>query len=469
MEMDVSATLAHDRVSVVTSMNAAGWQEYGQRFVSSFAELWPSSVTLEVYAEGFDPELVDARVVARDFQERCGVQDAAFRSMYGEILRRLGAKSMENYRLQADKFSKKAFVIADALREHDGGFVIWLDADSYTHTRVSLPMLRQLIRAEDEAVFCAYLRRFGVHTESGFLSFNASHALCRSFVEQYEGQYLSGAVFHLEGWTDCHVFDWVRALHVAQGYRSAYFEIPSRGNRHVFLNSPVGLLMDHLKGDRKELGQSTAADFVLPPRSRVSFDGRYGQLNQLIRLFRPSTFIEVGTWSGWRAVSMALEASLYAESVNYRGYDVFEAGTQELDAKEKNVKPHFSESSIRKLLDYCRFLVPGFAYELISGDTNVTLREGDRADFAFIDGGHAIATIDNDYWSLSDSGVIVLDDYYEGPIDTSQFGCNQVIKDVPHRVLPVADPVSGGGEVKFAVVSSEKNLQFIDQELLGRA
>jgi hypothetical protein len=47
---------------------------------------------------------------------------------------------------------------------------------------------------------------------------------------------------------------------------------------------------------------------------------------------------------------------------------------------------------------------------------------------------------------------VFFDDYYSGGIDTSQFGCNEIVKDLPHKVLPMADGVSGGGFVQMVQV-----------------
>ena len=453
------------KIVVITSMHAKGWEDYGARFVSTFSQMWPKEVTLEIYAEGFNADVNDARVHILDFEQACGGKSRKFDALYQQVMAKASLNVGHNYRLYADKFAKKGLVITAALAKHAGQKVIWLDSDIYSFAPVQQQFLDELVQAKHPEVFCTYLRRFGMHTESGFLAFNTSHFLTRDFIERYESLYLSGAVFHLEGWTDCHVLDWVRALHVADGHGGAYYELPSIGNRHVFVNSPLGLLMDHLKGSRKEEAHSRHEDFIIPPRSRVKFDGRYAQLNTLIELFQPKSFIEVGTWSGWRAVQMAMMASRYTRSMSYRGYDVFEGGTAELDAREKNVKPHFPEQSVRQLLDFCRFLVPGFSFDLVAGDTQQTLLRGDKADFAFVDGGHALQTIESDFEALTGTPVIVLDDYYEGSIDTNQFGCNRIIDGLPHRILPIADPVARGGLVRFAVVAEESALALIDERL----
>ena len=99
-------------------------------------------------------------------------------------------------------------------------------------------------------------------------------------------------------------------------------------------------------------------------------------------------------------------------------------------------------------------LYPKFSFELVQGNTNETLKD-ETADFVFLDGGHSYATILNDFEAVRKSPVILLDDYYAGPIDTDGFGCNRIIDGLAHRVLPVKDAVKGGGTTQFALVCAE--------------
>lgn len=94
--------------------------------------------------------------------------------------------------------------------------------------------------------------------------------------------------------------------------------------------------------------------------------------------------------------------------------------------------------------------MPSFSYQLIPGDTNETLTD-EYADFVFLDGGHAVSTIKHDLAATASSKVILLDDYYVG-MSTEEFGCNSVIGETTHLILPISDPVSGGGRVHFAVI-----------------
>lgn len=179
---------------------------------------------------------------------------------------------------------------------------------------------------------------------------------------------------------------------------------------------------------------------------------RYNQLIPLIEYHKPKTIVEVGTWNGFRAIMMATEALKHHDEIEYYGFDLFEDATDETDEKELNVKKHYALADVESRLEDFQKKNPGFKFCLVKGDTRETLKKDDwLGDFAFIDGGHSIETIRNDYEALKNSKIVVLDDFYKG-LDTEKFGCNSLLKEVDHLVLPQADPVKGGGKVQMAVI-----------------
>ena len=181
---------------------------------------------------------------------------------------------------------------------------------------------------------------------------------------------------------------------------------------------------------------------------------RYDKLLQLIDIFQPSSIVEIGTWNGDNAVRMITAAQKYSNVVGYIGYDLFEDATAEINEKEFNVKyPANYDVVQEKLWD------TGAQIALIKGDTNKTLNPV-MADFAFIDGGHSVETIRNDYEKLKHSSVIVFDDYYSPDVngampDINQVGCNRIVEALPHAVIETTDKVAGGGYVNLAVVFGE--------------
>jgi predicted O-methyltransferase YrrM len=185
---------------------------------------------------------------------------------------------------------------------------------------------------------------------------------------------------------------------------------------------------------------------------------RYAQLLDLIAKHKPFRILEVGTWNGARACELIGEALKHRPEVTYTGFDLFEDATPETDAAESNVKRHFTLEQVDdRLRQFCHG--KPVLYELVKGNTRETLhRQTWYADFVWLDGGHSIDTIASDYQALKHCQTVAFDDYYTNDeqgrgIDTSVFGCNQLVAGLPHVLLPVKDPVRGGGYVQIAVVT----------------
>ena len=173
---------------------------------------------------------------------------------------------------------------------------------------------------------------------------------------------------------------------------------------------------------------------------------RYDHLLELIDEHKPSSLVEIGVWNGANAIRMIKRALRHNTKITYTGYDLFEDMTEELDAKEFNVKGH---NSVRAVAAYIK-AETGVIPNLVKGNTRNMLPPT-VADFVFLDGGHSIGTIESDYNRVANSKVVVLDDYYTDGPDTSKFGCNFLVKDT-WQILPTKDPVRGGGYTQLVVV-----------------
>lgn len=180
---------------------------------------------------------------------------------------------------------------------------------------------------------------------------------------------------------------------------------------------------------------------------------RYDQLRDLIDKAKPRTILEIGTHNAVRACMMCVQALQHRGYVHYTGYDLFEDATAETNKTEMNGKGPGSLMLVKEKLASLHRVHPGFAYRLVKGNTRDTLHGRTViADFVFIDGGHSVETIRGDYEAVKSSKVIVFDDYYLNGANTSKFGCNEVIKELPHTILPHADSF-GGLSVKMAVLT----------------
>lgn len=173
---------------------------------------------------------------------------------------------------------------------------------------------------------------------------------------------------------------------------------------------------------------------------------RYIQLLDFVRDLEPKAILEIGTWNGVRAQQMLN----LAPNATYYGFDLFEDATRETDVSEMNIKPHYRMEEVENRLT-------GYKVFLYKGNTRETLAKfNEPVDFVWIDGGHSVETIKSDWENVKrvivPGASVFFDDYYTGPIDTTKFGCNTIVADLKHEVLPECDHVTGGGHVQMVRV-----------------
>ena len=131
--------------------------------------------------------------------------------------------------------------------------------------------------------------------------------------------------------------------------------------------------------------------------------------------------MEIGTWTGSRAEQMIEAAKEFnpANQINYYGFDLFEELTLKTFSQEFSKQPPRMEE-VKKELEKT-----GANIYLYKGDSRQTLPEVfsrlPKMDFIFIDGGHSLETVKNDWrWSsklLAPQGVIIFDDYWQNRTD----------------------------------------------------
>jgi len=406
----------------VTSFSEEGYEQYGKRFLTTYLE--HVGLPIDVYTEGgFVPDITDKLIHYRPLEEVPGCADylqmADFPMAQGQM-----PDGKYNYNFNTFKFARKSFAQIDAA-SRDPDRLYWLDADIEFNAPFTMP---------DFDGFMCYLGRPEWHSCASLIGWDLSHEAASEFFRQYWLIHLRGTIFALEAWTDCHVLDWLRdqsgvpATNLAEGL---YLKGPANVFDEVFTAA------HHKKGNIKK------------------FQNRYEELLHMVAKEQPERILEIGTWNGNRAIELCQFGA------GYTGFDLFGDASDETDSEEMNVKAHHSIDEVEAKLEAAE--VDAI---LIAGNTRTTLPlwaecyeesypEG-LYDLAFIDGGHSVETIQSDWDNvkrlMKPGGLVVFDDYYEGPIDTEKFGANKVVDSIPHQLGSRADPVVGGGKTRLAMV-----------------
>ena len=265
------------KYAVVTTFHEAGLRQYGQRMIDTFCQNWPVEVTLHIYPENCVPMVADSsRVIVKKLEEVDELM--AFKNRWkgvpkangdvsGDPIRSKRRDSGKGFKWDAVRFAHKVYAIFDCAKLTDADILLWMDADTICHSPVDMAKIIQLV---PEQYDICYLGRQGKFSECGLYSMNLRHKNTRKFLDEFQRVYddADNGIFQMDEWHDSFVFDVVRSrihkLHQLNWSQDLADLRPRRGNSpgegHPLINSEWGAYLDHLKGERKNLGTSKRED-----------------------------------------------------------------------------------------------------------------------------------------------------------------------------------------------------------------
>lgn len=245
-------------MKITTGWSPSGYREYAHRFAATFERYWPAGIGYSAWVEEFSgaPRATERRLfeipgVLEFFERHAGDRAARGREVSAAWKpgdRRIGY----NWRLDAMKFCRQVFIIAEAGREaEEGELLLWLDADVVTHAPCSPEAIGALL---PDGFDLAYLGREPKHSEIGFQLYRVNERT-RRMLTYFRELYAGDRIFSEKEWHSAYAFDLARRWaesHV--GLKS--WNLTPGGRGHVWHQSPLTQWLDHLKGDRKQAGRS---------------------------------------------------------------------------------------------------------------------------------------------------------------------------------------------------------------------
>jgi hypothetical protein len=175
--------------------------------------------------------------------------------------------SGKGFKWHAVRFAHKVYAIFDCAREADADFLIWMDADMYCHSTISMQNIATMITPNMDL---GYLGRKGKYPECGLYAMNLKSDIIKNFLKEFQRVYddAENGIFLMEEWHDSYVFEQIKNKfpQMRQLDWSAHlYDLRPRagatlGEGHPLINSDWGAWLDHLKGSRKKLGRSNQED-----------------------------------------------------------------------------------------------------------------------------------------------------------------------------------------------------------------
>ena len=248
-------------MKIVCMMTLPSWKfdQYGY-CIKGFIKNWPKEVqgiALVEKPEGLPKDLViPENLEIMDFDKFVGSRLMAFeeRNKDKEIFD-LGTTG--NIKFQAAKFARKALAQLYVLENIDADRIFYIDADTITHSPVTVEMLKQL--APDNVYIGCTPRWWkpNGYTETGLMMWNKSdiknhEKWCQLYADCYDND----KIFEFDAWHDCIAFDYATKTMIKEdniGIADYGYGVRSS---HPLVSGPLGKYFDHLKGNRKFVGES---------------------------------------------------------------------------------------------------------------------------------------------------------------------------------------------------------------------
>lgn len=285
------------KIKVITSYKPGCWNLYAKKGIESMAEQFPKEIDLVVYAEEpkrpckferiewidlntAEPELTAFKQRHKDDPVAHGKLETKENGVRRvPELQTLGGsdKNKESFLWNAVRFANKVFCVVNGLRNSKGyDYVVWIDADTFSFRPVPLDWFENLLPNDTMVTYLGRenpkLGDGGKYPECGFVGYNCNHPEIQNFIDDWEQLYVTDNVFKILEWHDSYVF-W----HLTKIYRKEKnIKVNDIGywkgvkGHHVFVNSELGLYMDHMKGNRKTKGTSVKNDLRQNPNVKVN-------------------------------------------------------------------------------------------------------------------------------------------------------------------------------------------------------
>jgi hypothetical protein len=254
---------------VVTTFHKPGYDKYGKRMIETFEEKWDKSIPMKVYYENMDqPELQSDRIEYINYEETCGEKQDAFSKIaapYEEKV--LGPNGVDprperggqpvtpgsRYLFEASRFAHKYYACEHAMQNAKARYLVWCDADVVAVETITEEWLNGFVQ---EGKYWSRIGRGNIYPECGFMIWDTQHSAHQRYWQLMSWLYDQGALFQLVEWHDSYVW-WTAERYVEQeAGKPLHVDLGGGHGGHAFVKGPLGAKLDHLKGNRKDIGFS---------------------------------------------------------------------------------------------------------------------------------------------------------------------------------------------------------------------
>lgn len=268
-------------ITVVTTFHQPGLEKYGQRFIDSFSNHVDKKIKMLVYAENCMPNNPDSKQITVINSEDALIKLLTFKEKWKDDPKANGVCPFPErrkldyhkaFKWDAVRFANKVYAVFDACNRVNQDWVVWMDADTVVHNNWSYEEFDNLLPNKCWITYVGRGKSSQSWPECGFYGLNLNSIICVEFLKEFERMYenAENGIFKLDEWHDSYVFG--HLLKKYKRYHNNVFDYTSNieikgaktgGGGHPLINTELGKWIDHMKGERKNLGKSKITDLIV--------------------------------------------------------------------------------------------------------------------------------------------------------------------------------------------------------------
>ena len=406
-----------------------------------------------------------------------------------------GGSVQYNRSIDAITFIPKVVALTEAAFNNEDCWLFWIDADAMSKKNIQVDDLDKLMPINSDKCDVVCLIDKEEDPDYFLQGFNLGRQTPVDMLGDLRGSYISGEFLNYREWYDGFIMSRLMTIYTAHGMREHEVSTEDSIVQDLFihLKGSTNIALRDSSGKRMfKLSDEETSPDILP--------NRYKQLADIVRLYKPKTILETGTWNAGRAIEMALASFEKHDKVHYIGYDLFEDATIETDEEEFNVKPHNTLAAVdKRLSEFSKSMEDSgnkFTFELHKGNVRDTLNKLyiDEVDLAMMGSGNSTKTVEHEYSVLKNVPIVVMDHFFTKDDDEKippeeYHGIKTIFDKIPTKkvdaqettkdgwtvfdestngrkyILPSGDSVVGGGHTHLCLILSDDSLKDCPDEL----
>ena len=181
-------------ITVVTTFHQPGLEQYGQRFLDSFAERVDKKIKLLVYAESCQPNNPDpSQIEIFDAFEALPKLNE-FKSTWGQVPKANGIPPDDikarrpkdwhkEFKWDAVRFAHKVYSIFNCAKICGTDKLMWMDADTICHSSIDMKRINEILLP---AYDICYVGRDNKWPECGLYSINLKSQGGKTFLKEFQ-------------------------------------------------------------------------------------------------------------------------------------------------------------------------------------------------------------------------------------------------------------------------------------------